>query len=145
MFDVSKLCSRATRSLLLLSVLLGLSSCGGCFGGQGDGSGLLRDAVLGEDEPEKRYKAPVFRVAYSGTLGQNGEVDLFAACCALIMADQVASCRCRKFLQLVAEVNAAEIELCVAVAALSRKSKIVNGLVEHIMVGPTLVVGPLGQ
>ena len=80
MFDISKLCSRATRSLLLLSVLLGLSSCGGCFGGQGDGSGgFLRDAVLGEDEPEKRYKAPVFRVAYSGTLGQNGEVDLFAA------------------------------------------------------------------
>ena len=33
------------------------------------------------------------------------EVDLFAACCALIMADQVASCRRRKFLQLVAAMR----------------------------------------
>jgi len=74
MFDVSKLCSRATRSLLLLSVLLGLSSCGGCFGGQGDGSGLLRDAVLGEDVPERQYKAPIIHIASSPQISQRGEI-----------------------------------------------------------------------
>lgn len=74
MFAMPKTCSRATRALLLFSILSGLSSCGGCLGGDG---GPLRDAVLGEDVPEKRYKSPVVHVASSKWIGPNGELDIF--------------------------------------------------------------------